>query len=134
MPKLAHLNRDAARIFNRILSHVPANRRSAKIDNYPGTYMPLCVEFLDEDRRFVSLAHYGKQNGDPMRDPEVIFWIDDTADVAVPYAYRNDYMGIDREYILFEDGRPVRYTPSHQRDLKNFCNGWLENLRVQQGL
>lgn len=133
MPKLAHLNRDATRIFSRILSHVPSNRISAKIDNYPDSYMALCVEFLDDTRRFVSLAHYGRQNGDAMRDPDVIFWIDDKGQI-IPVSYRNDYMHISREYVTFEGGRPVRFAPAFQRDLKNFCNTWMENLRAQQGI
>lgn len=133
MPKLAHLNRDSHRIFQRILSHIPANRHATKLDNAPGAYMALCVEFIDDERRFVSFAHYGEQNGDAMRDPDVIFWIDDSGH-AVPFAYRNDYMGIDREYVIFENGRPSRFAPSFQRDLKNFCNTWMENLRDQQGI
>lgn len=133
MPKLAHLNRDAERVFRRILSLIPADRSYTKLDNASGAWMPLCVEYIDDARRFVSFAHYGTLNGDAMRDPEVIFWLDD-AGKAVPVSYRNDYMGIDREYVVFEDGKPVRFTPSLQRDLKNFCNDWMENLCEQQGI
>ncbi|MGZ8366988.1 MAG: DUF6908 domain-containing protein [Nitrospira sp.] len=40
----------------------------------PG-YMPLSVEKIGssgEGNRLVSLCHYGEQNGDPMRDPDII--------------------------------------------------------------
>ena len=46
-----------------------------KIDNPP--YMELVIEATDESGPcglpVVSVAHYGLQNGDPMRDPEMCF-------------------------------------------------------------
>ena len=133
MPTLAHLNRDAERVFKRILSLIPSGHNAAKLDNAPGAYMALCVEFIDDSRRFVSFAHYGKQHGDAMRDPEVLFWLDNEEKV-VPFAYRNDFIGMDREYVTFRDGRPDRFVPRCQRDLKNVCNDWMETLREQQGI
>jgi len=48
---------------------------SLKIENAP--YMPLVVEGLDESGPMglpaISVAHYGEQNGDLMRDPEMCF-------------------------------------------------------------
>jgi len=34
--------------------------------------MYLCIEMIAPG--YVSLAHYGQQNGDAMRDPDVILW------------------------------------------------------------
>jgi len=46
-----------------------------KIPNPP--YMELVIEAVDESGRCglpsLSVAHYGLQNGDPMRDPEMCF-------------------------------------------------------------
>jgi hypothetical protein len=46
-----------------------------KIDNAP--YMELVIEAMDESGPMglpaLSVAHYGEQNGDPMRDPEMCF-------------------------------------------------------------
>ncbi len=48
---------------------------SLKIDNPP--YMPLVIEAMDESGPCglpaLSVAHYGEQNGDLMRDPEMCF-------------------------------------------------------------
>ena len=45
------------------------------IENPP--YMPLCIEAVDESGPCglpaLSVAHYGEQNGDAMRDPEMCF-------------------------------------------------------------
>ncbi len=46
-----------------------------KIENLP--YMALVIEATPEPGPLglpaISVAHYGKQNGDPMRDPEMCF-------------------------------------------------------------
>jgi hypothetical protein len=46
-----------------------------KIENPP--YMPLVIEAVDESGPLglpaLSIAHYGEQNGDAMRDPEMCF-------------------------------------------------------------
>ena len=41
-----------------------------KVENKP--YMALCVEVIGDD--LVSVAHYGEQNGDLMKDPDMVFW------------------------------------------------------------
>ena len=48
--------------------------QTAKIDNSDGTYMPVHIELIDRTEKYthISLAHYGQQNGDAMRDPEMI--------------------------------------------------------------
>ena len=46
-----------------------------KIENQP--YMSLVIEAMDESGPCglpaISVCHYGEQNGDPMRDPEMCF-------------------------------------------------------------
>ena len=48
---------------------------AARIDNRP--FLPLCIEAVDESGPCglpaLSVAHYGEQNGDAMRDPEMLF-------------------------------------------------------------
>ena len=91
--------------------------------------MALCVECIGPG--FYSLAHYGLQNGDPMRDPDVIVWRGPDENFY-PVAFRNDYQGIDREYVEFEGGKPVRIAPRAQADLASFCGTWMQNLKRQQ--
>lgn len=89
--------------------------------------MPLVVEVIDPGERFVSLAHYGEQNGDAMRDPEIVFWRDDSG-AWCPISFRNDYAHVDREYVVFEKGRPVRWNQAAQRDVASFTRTWAQNI------
>ena len=60
------LDRKAAEIFRALLA-----LQTTKIDNSDGTYMPVYIELIGriDNYNFFSLAHYGQQNGDAMRDP-----------------------------------------------------------------
>lgn len=60
-------------------------------------YMPLSVEHIgqsDEGNPLIAVSHTGEQNGDLMRDPEIIFEIDtsNTSHLAEPLSFRNDYI------------------------------------------
>ena len=98
----------------------------------PG-YMPLVLERIGAD--LFSLAHYGEQNGDLMRDPDVVFWRG-SDERYYPVSFRNDYTGTDVTCVEFEaaaDGtrRPVRLAVQRQRDLASFCSTWYRNIREQ---
>jgi hypothetical protein len=118
------------------LDHLAALARAAggatRLDNRPGTYMPLCVEWIAADQ--LSLAHYGESNGDAMRDPDMVFWL--APDRRwYPVSYRNDWTGTDRPAVEFgDDGRPRRYWPREQRSQATFAATWLRNIRAQQGV
>jgi len=77
----------------------------------PG-FMDLTIEKVGEDR--VSVAHYFKQNGDLMADPEVVF---DTADGWVPVQYRQDPV--------------IRQVDESGLNIKSFLDTWNSNLRSQ---
>ena len=85
--------------------------------------MPLSVEcWLNAARkRELSVCHYGEQNGDLMRDPEILYIYDKEGN-ETPIYYRNDYAGVENHY---ED------KPAMQQDLKEFTKTWTENLRSQ---
>jgi hypothetical protein len=89
-------------------------------------YMPLAVEKLAPD--VYSLCHSGEQNGDYMRDPEIVFLVTDGR--AKPTYFRNDYLHIEHCTVpgVFGDV-PVR--PHLQRDLGSFASMWFRNLRDQ---
>jgi hypothetical protein len=94
----------------------------------PDGWMLLSIEQLDEN--IVSLAHYGEQNGDLMRDPEVVFVrykIEEGPELAVPVYYRNDYGGIETgNYWDLKEG-----LPPISLSLISFCKSWFSSLRVQ---
>jgi hypothetical protein len=102
----------------------------------PG-YLPLSVEeigFSEDGHRLVSLCHYGEQNGDMMRDPDIVFLFHHLPDgtMAEPVSYRNDYLGIFQEvYRYDETGRRTHVLPSLKQDLQEFARAWFATLRDQ---
>jgi hypothetical protein len=96
-----------------------------RIENRP--FMPLSVEKLD-GQGFISLCHYGEQNGDLMRDPEVVFLVTDES--AKPVYFRNDYVGTEHATVPDHFG-DVPVKPHLQKDLDSFCRMWWSNLQEQ---
>src|SRR5207244_1663364 len=66
-----------------------------KIENEP--WMSLVIEDIQElgpnGFPVISVAHYGEQNGDLMRDPEMLFEISKYGEETklTPHYWRNDY-------------------------------------------
>jgi len=100
-------------------------------------YMPLSVEEIGssgDGHRLVSLCQYGEQNGDLMRDPDIVFLFHNVPDgmAAEPVSFRNDYLGIVQEvYQYDETGRRTHVVPSLKQDLKEFAQSWFANLKDQ---
>ena len=117
------------------LDELLAGARAVRI-LVPG-YMPLSVEIIgvsQDARRLVSLCQYGEQNGDLMRDCDLVFMVADLPDgaVAEPVSYRNDYLGIVQEvYRHDETGKRTHVVPSLKQDLKEFAQAWFAVLREQ---
>lgn len=78
-------------------------------------YHDLTIEKIGPDR--LSVAHYYTQRGDLMRDPEIVFRIEE-GDSWTPIEYRQDDLGI---YQRDESGL----------DLSGFIKQWDENLENQ---
>ena len=101
------------------------------------SYMPLSVEDIGqsaEGNRLIAISHTGAQNGDLMRDPEMVFEIHTYAfpDMAEPLSFRNDYMGIMQEiYRYDDDGKKTHVNAKLKQDLKSFAKTWFQNLKDQ---
>ena len=117
------------------LDELLAGARAVRIT--VGGYLPLSVEEIGTSRdghRLVSLCQYGEQNGDLMRDCDLVFMVADLPDgaVAEPVSYRNDYLGIVQEvYRHDETGKRTHVVPSLKQDLKEFAQAWFAVLREQ---
>ena len=105
------------------------------IDNAP--WMPLDIEDIEisgpNGLPTVSVAHYGKQNGDAMRDPEMLFEMRrDGSEIALaPYYWRNDYLGIE-QYSSYRDDAQKLFTLSGlKQQHEAFARTWDRNLRSQ---
>jgi hypothetical protein len=90
-------------------------------------YLPLVIEKLD-GMPIVSMCHYGEQNGDLMRDPEVCFLL--KGDSARPVYYRNDYVGVEHATVSGYFG-DVPVEPQRQHGLANFSRWWFASLHEQ---
>jgi hypothetical protein len=96
-------------------------------------FMPLSIERIGRgpnDLPAVSVCHYGEQNGDLMRDPEVCFEV--AADGRWhPYYYRNDYAGYEQEVYFTSEGGQQMIRLHVKRDLQSFARLWNRNIREQ---
>jgi hypothetical protein len=105
-----------------------------KIENPP--YMTLVIEAVDESGPCglpaLSVAHYGEQNGDPMRDPEMCFELGFAGGAHLsPYYYRNDYVGVEQWSRNIIGGNYI-FLPALYQQHKSFANTWDANLRHQR--
>jgi hypothetical protein len=108
---------------------------SVSIKNEP--WMRLAIEVLTEPgpdgHIVVSVAHYGEQNGDLMRDPEMLFEVVETSGSVSfqPFYFRNDYVGVE-EWSRHRDesGTPTG-NPRLTRELEAFAAIWDRNLKEQ---
>jgi hypothetical protein len=105
------------------------------IDNPP--WMPLDIEDIlvsgPNGLATISVAHYGKQNGDPMRDPEMLFEVrrEGSEFAFDAYYWRNDYLGIE-QYSSFRDDEQKLFTLAGlKRQHEEFARLWDRNLRAQ---
>ena len=104
-----------------------------RIENPP--YQPLVIEAMDESGPCglpaLSVAHYGEQNGDAMRDPEMCFEVGFAGGAHLNCFYcRNDYVGIEQWSRFILDGH-YAYHPAHHRQHQEFARLWDRNVRAQ---
>ena len=103
---------------------------AVKIQNSP--YMTLTVENIGLGPRglpALSICHYGEQNGDLMRDPEMCFEMEVVDGIATefhPYYFRNDYAGFEQNAV--EEKRIDTLMIHGQRE---FAEMWSRNLLAQ---
>jgi hypothetical protein len=98
-------------------------------------YMSLSIEAIGtsaDGNRLISLCHYGEQNGDLMRDPEMVFEVHSTTAAAEPLSFQNDYMGVFQEvYRYDDDGKKTHVNTRLKQELKSFARTWFTNLKDQ---
>jgi hypothetical protein len=105
-----------------------------RIENEP--WMTLVIEDTQErgpnGLPAISVAHYGEQNGDLMRDPEMIFEAEESGKQMnlVPYYCRNDYAGIEQYSAFVREGRTL-LNAKLRREHSAFAHIWDANLKAQ---
>ena len=130
---MKHLNDKATAIFRKLTEGLKKVGDHQQWNN-DRSFMAACIELIGRTGLgpLVSIAHYYQQNGDMMRDPDVVFLIG--ADQHVyPISYRQDGMGIYQEAAIVEDGW-WKVCTKMQADICGFCNQWMQNINEQQQL
>lgn len=90
-------------------------------------YMPLVIEKIGQYR--VSVAHYFRQNGDSIADPDVVFFTGYSEWVPIEI---QQVMGFHRyAELAVDEGSIERFAPRGQADLALFTNQWARNLKQQ---
>lgn len=107
-----------------------------RIENPP--FMRLVIEVvssrLPTGAYEVSAAHYGEQNGDPMRDPEVTFLVGQSALgwEWTPLTFTNDYLGCYQVACGYDANGLQRLKDARLlRELEDFVRQWDSNLAHQ---
>lgn len=127
------LNERSIKLMEALIAQL--DNDSLKLDNTKGTLMPLIVEKITDEPGFTavySLAHYGKQNGDLMADPEMTFGEDEHK--FYPLSFRNDYAGVYQEVMNYPEGSVSIVKLPLQQELSEFADQWFQNIVEQQGI
>jgi len=106
-----------------------------KIENPP--YMALVIEATPEPGPLglpsISVAHYGEQNGDLMRDPEMCFELSTPPRGGLALSawyYRNDYLGIE-QYSRYRSAENYVVVSALYVQHEQFARQWDQNLHAQ---
>jgi hypothetical protein len=97
--------------------------------------MALVIEATDESGPCglpaISVCHYGEQNGDLMRDPEMCFELGFAAGPHLnAFYYRNDYVCVEQWSRTIRDAHYIYLASLHQQH-ERFAKVWDNNLRLQ---
>jgi len=114
-------------------NHIP-------LENAP--YMRLVVEYIGQGPRgllAIAVAHYYEQNGDAMRDPEMVFEVNpDEEGLAswkqgewCPVSFRQDSLDVYREAVFLCDVNQVAICPKLVVRLNEFAREWDRNIEQQ---
>ena len=137
------LNEQSTKIFSRLLKKLNGKDH---IKLYSEGFMPLTIEKLDinistpsGNATTYSLTHYYEQNGDLMRDPEMVFIVVDNRSVCkdydaleiYPQMYQQDNLGLFEEGITIENNTIKSFIKAWQYSHCHFANQWLKNIQQQ---
>lgn len=117
-------------IFKKIQSLVP---NLDKIEPGEGirlkskNFMDLNIDVLwkEADKITISMAHYYKQNGDMVPDPDMEIAVYPKQKMAEALSYQDSY-GYREVYP-----EPDKFYSKAKKELNNFLNQWLNNIKMQ---
>ncbi|MCL2440487.1 MAG: hypothetical protein FWD14_01975 [Treponema sp.] len=122
------VNNKSKIILDKLWEMAYKNKNHFKLNN-DETFIPLTIEIIV--RNEISLCHYGKLNGDAMRDPEMVFWKNDNGDYF-PYYFRNDWVGFEQFSGEIIDYELIITNKERQKEQAEFADIWMLNIEYQQ--
>ena len=129
------ISQRAKKVMDVLTGYIDGANDHKKIDNTKGTFMPVHVEHVNKCSlgQIFSIAHYYKQNGDMMRDPDMEFILGGDGEYY-PISFWQDAPTIRDEPLTWKNGEMVSYNEKRQAALVTFANTWMRNIKEQQGL
>lgn len=98
-------------------------------------YMRLVIEHVGKGpiagNPLISVAHYYEQNGDAMRDPEIVYEVSKELREWTPIFYQQDNLGIYQEAIFRNEAGQLMTNPKLLGSLTSFSRTWDRNLEQQ---
>ena len=122
------VNPAAKRVLDELTMGLAQIGDHRKLDNAKGAFMPVSVEIIDTGRDgyvWVSVAHYGEQNGDLIADPDVELHYPSW----VPTGITQAFFGYRSKFIE-RDGKTYVDTRFH-KEVSSFLSMWARNIKAQ---
>lgn len=135
------LNKKATEIFDTLTDglNTPGDHKNFDAHGYTekwdGGIMAAHVEHIGDmaGNPLWSIAHYYKQNGDMMRDPDMTFL--EIHGKIYPASFEMSALGKYEESIFVDyDTGKIKLIPKLQRQHASFANQWMRNIKEQQNL
>lgn len=128
--------KSVAEIINRMGGVEALKENYISLENIP--YTKLVIESVSNDIAMnrkvlaISVAHYSEQNGDAMRDPEMVFLVRPDLTSWIPIYYLNDYAGVETDAVVRNDaGEPTGIYGKMIQEMNELAQMWDRNIREQ---
>ena len=133
------LDQISTTIFFRLIQDIDDQNCSKRFDLH--SYWPKCnggimavhVEKIEDVGGYpsYSVAHYYKQNGDLMSDPEMTFVV--VGNHIIPISFTQHSLGVFEESVIDAEGGWMVKQQLHRNHVA-FANHWMKNIKDQQDL
>lgn len=134
------LNKTAAKTFAKLIAGLAVGE-AKKIGEDGGAYMAVHVDHLHETVHgsIYSVAHYYRQNGDSVCDPDMTFLVAAAGNpyglpVGQVYPVSFEQGGMIYQVGLELNGPQILVYRRRQADQASFANMWMKNIARQQDL
>ncbi|MBI1347132.1 hypothetical protein GC163_12680 [bacterium] len=130
------LNQKATQVFLKLLDGLHEVGDHKKIDNTEGAFMAVHVEIIAQAPTvrggfIVSIAHYYESHGDLVCDPDMTFLFYPAGQVT-PLTFEQGGV-VYQVAAKFDEGK-ILFNSKQQAEITSFANGWMLNIKEQQGL